>query len=71
MVAEEQEVADVEVCNEGSIFIFTPLTKAGREWISLHVEATEAQWFAGGLVVEHRYAANLADGMVGDGLVVE
>ncbi len=71
MVAEETEVVDVEVRNEGSIFIFTPLTEAGREWINLHVEATESQWFAGGLVVEHRYAANLADGMAGDGLVVK
>lgn len=71
MVVIESEVVDVEVANHGSIFLFTPLTESGREWIDLHVEKTESQWFGGGLVVEHRYAENLAEGMIGDGLVVE
>ncbi len=71
MVAEEQEVVDVEVRNHGSVFIFTPKTEAGREWINLHVDEAEWQWFGGGLAVEHRYAGDLADGMAGDGLVVE
>lgn len=66
--AEGMEV-DVEVENHGSIFLFSPLTQPGREWIGEHVTG-ETTTFAGSLVVEARYARDLADGMMGDGLVL-
>lgn len=62
--------ADVRIDREGSIFLFTPLTDAAREFIKEHVQA-DAQWWAGSLVVEHRYARDLARGMANDGLRLE
>lgn len=61
--------ADFDVENHGSIFILQPLTPAAREWVSEHI-ADDAQWWAGGVVVEHRYIADIVEGALSDGLVV-
>lgn len=63
-------MVDVKVENHGSIFLFQPLSEAAREWIGEHVPE-DATWFGGALVVEHRYASDLAQGMVDDDLEVE
>lgn len=60
---------DVQVSNQGSIFLFQPLTKRGSEWIKENV-AEDAMYFGTALAVEHRYARDLADVMQGDGLKV-
>jgi hypothetical protein len=60
---------DVRVENHGSIFIFQPMTPEARQWIDDHVTG-EHMFYAGGLVVEPRYAGDLAAGMQDDGLVV-
>lgn len=60
---------DVTVRDEGTLFLFRPITEAGREWIASNVQ-DDATWFAGALVVEHRYATDLYHGMVNDGLAV-
>lgn len=60
-------LADVAVANEGSVFLFQPLTGAAKDWIEEHV-VSETTWFGGSLCVEHRYAHDLALGMIGDGL---
>lgn len=60
---------DVKVQNEGSIFLFHPLTEAGKDWIKENID-NDAQFFGDALVVEHRYAGDIAHGMQGDGLVV-
>lgn len=65
----EDTTVDVEITNHGSIFLFQPLTDSAREWIEENV-SEDAQWFGGALAVEHGYAADLAIGMQGDGLVV-
>jgi hypothetical protein len=52
---------DVVVRNEGSIFLFQPFTSRANTWITEHVQA-DAQWFGAALVVEHRYAIELAKG---------
>lgn len=62
-------VVDVVVENHGTIFLFRLLTDAAQAWVDEHV-SDEAQFFGGALVVEHRFARNLADGMLGDGLEV-
>jgi hypothetical protein len=61
---------DVRVENHGTLFVFQPLTDAGRTWIDEHVESESWQWIGGGLSVEHRYAEHLATGMQADGLTV-
>ena len=58
---------DVRVRNEGSLMLFEPLTQAGRDWIAQH---TDGQMFGRALVVEPRYAPDLAYDMIDDGLEV-
>lgn len=68
-MAKTKQETDVTVEGGGSIFLFRPHTDAARDWIEQHVQ-DDAQWIGGGLVVEHRYAHDLADGMLQDGLNV-
>jgi hypothetical protein len=58
---------DVEIVNHGSLYGFRPVSQAARDWIAENV-SDDAQWFGGALMVEHRYASDLAEGMAGDGL---
>ena len=60
---------DVLVCNEGTVFLFCPLTSRAKEWIDEHVQP-DALWFGSALVVEHRFAWGLAQGMKDAGLVL-
>lgn len=62
-------MADVRVENHGTLFLFCPESSAAQEWIATNVQA-DAQFFGTALVVEPRYARDLADGMVADGLEV-
>jgi hypothetical protein len=63
-------VADYYVRSEGSLFLFEPLNDAARENLEQNV-GDEAQWWAGALVVEHRYANELWDRLTIEGWVVE
>jgi hypothetical protein len=58
---------DVLVNNVGKLYTFCPLTLQAKEWIDEHVQG-DAQWFGHVLIVEHRYAWELAQGMKDDGL---
>jgi hypothetical protein len=60
---------DVLVRNEGTLFLFCPLTSQAKEWIDGYVQP-DAQWFGNALVVEHRFAWGLARGMEDAGLVL-
>ena len=60
---------DVKVENHGTIFLFWPCSEQGETWIAENVQE-DAQWFGNALVVEHRYARDLASGMLSDGLTV-
>jgi hypothetical protein len=61
---------DFIVSDEGSIFIFTPVTLAAREWVAEFLPKDAMHW-AGGVVVEHRYISDIVSGAHRDGLVVE
>jgi hypothetical protein len=61
---------DVLVHNEGTVFVFCPLTAEAKEWINEHVQS-DALWFGNALVVEHRFAWGLAQGMKYAELVLE
>lgn len=61
---------DVLVQNEGTLFLFCPLTSQGKEWIDEHVQS-DALWFGSALVVEHRFACGLAQGIKDAGLSLE
>lgn len=60
---------DIEIQNEGSIFLFKPLNEDAKKILE---ENTNGQWYAGSLVVEHRYAEGLASALIADfGLTLE
>ena len=61
---------DVLVRNEGTLFLFCPITARAHQWIDEHVQ-TDALWFGNALVVAHRYAWGLAQGMKDAGLMLE
>lgn len=61
-----EKVVDIVIQNEGTIFLFHPLTTKGKEWLVANVQ-DDARWFGKALVVEHRYAMELARGAVEDG----
>jgi hypothetical protein len=67
--AVSSTIPDVLVRNEGTVFLFCPLSFVGREWLDEHV-ASDALWFGHALVVEHRYAWGLAQGMQDAALVL-
>lgn len=60
---------DVSIENHGSIMLFRLLTPAATDFVDENVSG-EAQFFHGALVVEPRYAQDLAEGMIEAGLAV-
>lgn len=60
---------DVAVSCHGSIYIFTPLTPAARDWVAEFLPEDAQQW-AGGTVIEHRYISDVVFGARHDGLSV-
>jgi hypothetical protein len=67
--AVSSAIPDVLVCNEGTVFLFCPLTPRGTKWIDENVRP-DALWFGNALVVEHRFAWGIAQGMKDAGLVL-
>ena len=65
----ESKGPDFIVENHGSIFLFRMNTPAAQVWVSENVQE-DAQFFGDALVVEWRYAHDLAQGIVESGLVV-
>jgi hypothetical protein len=60
---------DVVVSDEGTLVLFYLLSREAERWVDENVDG-ERQFFAGALVVEHRFASELARGMAHDGLRV-
>jgi hypothetical protein len=63
-------MADFTVENHGTLFIIQPMNTAAMEHLRANVDE-EAQWWAGGLVVEHRYIENLVAALRAAGWEVE
>jgi hypothetical protein len=63
---------DITIECHGSIDLFRPLTRAGREWLAANTpEGDNIQYFGSALAVEPRYALNLINGMTNDGLILQ
>lgn len=69
--AQKQITPDVLIENAGTVFTFCPLTDRAKDWISENVETESWQWIGQVLVIEHRYAWALAEGMQDAGLVLQ
>jgi hypothetical protein len=61
---------DLVVSGGGTLYILTPVTDAGREWIDSNVDPDAQRW-GDGIAVEHRYIGDIVAGAQGDGLVVQ
>ena len=59
---------DVLVRNEGTVFVFSPLTARAKQWFDENVQSEPWQWLGDALVVEHRFAWGLGQGMKDAGL---
>lgn len=60
---------DIGVEDHGSIFLLRPRTARAIEWLRRAV-GEESVWWAGALVVEHRYLTNIVAGAIEAGLEV-
>jgi len=63
----ENRVFDFSVRDEGTTWLFTPLTPAALQFLSEHIQE-DAQYFGDSLAVEHRYVYDLLIGLREHGL---
>jgi len=61
---------DVLIRNEGTAWMFNPLTPAAKQWFDENVESEPWQWLGTSLVVDHGMAAGLVQGILDAGLHV-
>jgi hypothetical protein len=61
---------DFHVRNEGSIFILSANTEAARGWVEDHIPEDAQRRGRFGVVVEHRFIADIVAGAQADGLSV-
>jgi len=59
---------DVLIRTEGTVWVFNPLTSAAQEWFAENVQSEPWQWLGTSLVVEHRFAIGLVQGITDAGL---
>ena len=64
-----QRKPDLLVTGGGTLYLLFATSPAGETWIEEHIP-DDAQWFAGGVAVEHRYVRDIVAGAVSDGLRV-
>ncbi len=61
--------SDFVVENHGTTFLLQPLTPAANSWIEQNLPE-DHMTFGGGIVVEHRYIAEIVRSAIADGLGV-
>ena len=67
----EQIQADFVVENHGGIFLLKPLTPSATSWIEEHIGQDNGfQPYFPTVVVEHRYIAEIVEGIQNNGLAV-
>lgn len=59
--------SDFVVRDEGTIWLFTPVTPAAFDFLAEHIQS-DAQYFGSSLAVEHRYVYDLLIGFREHGL---
>src|SRR5438874_9978001 len=69
--AQSDLQADFRITYHGTITTITPLSDACREWLEENVEIDTWQRFGNSIAIEPRYVQQLAEAMIGDGLVIE
>ena len=69
MAKPSVEKCDVIVSGGGTVYLVSPATPDGREWMDRNLPE-DAQTLGDSVAVEHRYIEAIVEGMKGDGLVV-
>jgi hypothetical protein len=62
---------DLSFVNHGTLFLAMPGTDEGHQWLLENCDAESYSWLGPNLAIEHRFAADIADGASADGLEVE
>ena len=60
---------DLLLHGEGSIYLLRAASRRGQLWVDDNVSTDRQEW-AGAVVIEHRYIADIVHGAVADGLRV-
>ena len=63
-------IPDVLVTRDGSLFLVQAVSRAAKAWVEENVHDWESMSWGSHIAVEHRYMADLFDGMVDAGLIV-
>jgi len=67
---------DFTITDQGTIWMFVPLTQKALTWLTEEVYSEDWQWFGavrtvgGMLCVDHRYAADIAEHIIEEGFRV-
>ena len=63
-------MSDFNFSDHGTICLLSPLSRAARRWVHRHLP-DDAQKFGGAIAISHRYADDILNGILEDGLKVE
>ncbi len=63
--------ADFQVANEGSVWMFQPMNKKAKKWVSENVELEGWQWLGPRFAADQRGGDFLANELEGNGFSVE
>jgi hypothetical protein len=64
-------MSDVRIESDSSMVVITPVSHLGRQWLSENAQYESWQWLGRSLAIDKRFAADIVEGMIGDGLDVE
>jgi len=67
---ETKKQPDVKIDNQGTIWMFHPLSETAKQWVDENVNLETYQWMGPRFAVEHRYVTDLVQGMRAAGLTV-
>lgn len=71
IMSDTQTAQDVDFkfANHGSVTVLTPISEAAKAWIDENIDPDAQKW-AGGVVIEPRYADAVLNGISGDGFSI-
>jgi len=61
---------DFVVMDCGSIVILTPKSQEAHDWLNENIDTENAQWWSGGVVIEHRYAGDIVSAITQENLEI-
>ena len=67
---EDVSQVDFGVTNAGTVWTFEPFSVAAKDWVQDNVVTADWQWLGRKLVVDHRLAHTLLQGIMDEGFVV-